>query len=406
MDVRTLFRADGQNVDDADADRWRSVFAIAGWQTAASLCYYSIFAATAFVRAEFDLSRTLVGVFLTAAMVGYTLNLFPSGAAVDGFGEARVMVAGLLGLGGGVVAVSLAPTYALLLAAGVLLGAAYATAMPASNKGIVAAAPRGRENLAMGVKQVGVTAGSGAASLVVTGVAAVFAWQYGFWAIAVVAVGYAAAFSLTYAGTEGTGSFRRPDFSGLGRNRAYLLLVAAGLFVGASIFSLLGYVILYVQDVVGAGAAAGGVVLALAQMTGSVGRVGSGSLADRLGSARGAATVSLAQLAGAVVLFALLALGSLTLPLAGVVFGALGLTVLGMTGVYYSCMGDLVAGDEVGTATAGGQTAINVGGLLAPPAFGFLADNAGYDAGWAMLAVLTGLGAVLLWGVRRETAGE
>lgn len=35
---------------------------------------------------------------------------------------------------------------------------AYATAMPASNKGIVANAPQGRENLAMGLKQVGVIA--------------------------------------------------------------------------------------------------------------------------------------------------------------------------------------------------------------------------------------------------------
>ncbi|WP_158057792.1 MFS transporter [Halorussus halophilus] len=401
MDVRALLRS-----DDDNSERWRSVFAIAGWQTAASLCYYSIFAATAFVREGFEISRTLVGVFLTAAMVGYTLNLFPSGAAVDGFGESKVMIAGLLALGGGVVAVSLAPTYAILLAASVLLGAAYATAMPASNKGIVAAAPRGRENLAMGIKQVGVTAGSGAASLVVTGVAAVAAWQLGFWTIAVVAVGYAAIFALTYSGTDGSGSLSRPDFSGLGQNRAYLLLVAAGLFVGATIFSMLGYVILYVQDVVAASAAAGGVVLALAQVTGSVGRVGSGSLADRLGDAHGAATVSLAQLAGAVVLFALLAFGDLSLTVAAVVFGALGLTVLGMTGVYYSCLSDIVASEDVGTATAGGQTAINVGGLLTPPAFGFLADTFGYDAGWAMLAVLTVCGTLLLWGVRRETARE
>ena len=48
--------------------------------------------------------------------------------------------------------------------------------MPASNKGIVAAAPWGRQNLAMGIKQVGVTAGSGAASVVVTGVGAALLW--------------------------------------------------------------------------------------------------------------------------------------------------------------------------------------------------------------------------------------
>jgi MFS family permease len=140
---------------------WRSVLVIAGWQTAASLCYYSIFAATSFVREDFEVSRTLVGVFLTAAFVGSTLNLFPSGAAVDGFGEHRTMVASLLGLAGGVVAVALAPTYLLLLGGALLLGTAYATATPASNKGILAAAPRGRENLAMGSSRSASPPGAG-----------------------------------------------------------------------------------------------------------------------------------------------------------------------------------------------------------------------------------------------------
>ncbi|MFC4553049.1 MULTISPECIES: MFS transporter [Halorussus] len=377
---------------------------MAGWQTAASLCYYSIFAATAFVREDFDVSRTLVGVFLTAAMVGYTLNLFPSGAVVDGFGERPAMVVGLLALAGGAVAVSLAPTYLTLLGAGVVLGGAYAVAMPASNKGILASAPRGRENLAMGIKQVGVTAGSGAASLVVTGVAAVFAWRAGFRAIAVVAVAYAAVFALSYDGTAGSGSLELPRFSELRADRAYLLLVAAGLFVGATLFSTIGYVVLYATDVGDAGPAAAGVVLALAQGTGSLGRVGAGSLADRFGGARGAATIALGQLAAAAGLFALLAVGVGTLAEIAAVFGALGFTVLGSTGVYYSCLGDLVAGDEVGTATAGGQTAINVGGLLAPPAFGYLADTLGYGAGWTALAALSAAGALLLVAVRRETA--
>jgi MFS family permease len=381
---------------------WKSVLVIAGWQTAASLCYYSIFAATSFVRGDFDLSRTLVGVFLTAALAGYTLNLFPSGAAVDGFGERPAMVVSLLALGAGTVAVSFAPNYLLLLGAAVLLGGAYATAMPASNKGIVASAPRGRENLAMGIKQVGVTAGSGAASLVVTGIAAVLAWRVGFWIIAVVAGVYAVIFRFAYTGTGGSGRWELPDLSGLADDRAYLLLVAAGLFVGATIFSMLGYVILYIEDVVGAGAAAGGVVLALTQTAGSAGRVGAGSLADRLGGDGGAATISLVQFGGGIALFGALAIGVTTLPVAAAAFGGLGLTVLGMTGVYYSCLGDLVPGEELGAATAGGQTAINVGGLLAPPAFGYLADTAGYRVGWAALAVLSACGALLLWGVRRE----
>jgi MFS family permease len=383
-------------------DDWRPVGLVAGWQTAASLCYYSIFAATGFVREAFALSESLVGVFLTAALVGYTVALFPSGAAVDGYGERPVMLAGLLGLAVAAVVVSLAPTYAAVLAAAALLGAAYSTAMPASNRGIVAAAPTGRTSLAMGLKQVGVTTGSAAASLVVTGVAAVAAWQVGFWAISLLAVGYTAVFALRYRGRPGTGDLSVPDVRGLLGQRTYVVLVAAGFFVGASIFTMLGYIVLYVQDAVGASAAAGGVALALTQLTGSAARIGAGGLADRLGGARGSALVALGQLGLGAALFAGVAVAPGSLAVAFFLFAGLGVSIHGSTGVFYSCLTDLVDGDEVGAATAGGQTAINLGGVVTPPAFGYLVEIGGYDAAWGLLAVSAGAGAVLLLAVVRR----
>ncbi|WP_311170285.1 MFS transporter [Halobellus ordinarius] len=383
-------------------DDWRPVGLVAGWQTAASLCYYSIFAATGFVRETFALSESLVGVFLTAALVGYTVALFPSGAAVDGYGERPVMLAGLVGLAVAAVAVSFAPTYATVLAASALLGAAYSTAMPASNRGIVAAAPAGRTSLAMGLKQVGVTTGSAAASLVVTGVAAVAAWQVGFWAISLLAVGYAAVFALRYRGRPGTGDLSVPDVRGLLGQRTYVVLVAAGFFVGASIFTMLGYIVLYVQDAVGASAAAGGIALALTQLTGSAARIGAGGLADRLGGARGSALVALGQLGLGAALFAGVAVAPGSLAVAFVLFAGLGVSIHGSTGVFYSCLTELVDGDEVGAATAGGQTAINLGGVVTPPVFGYLVEIGGYDAAWGLLAVSAGAGAVLLFVVVRR----
>ena len=90
---------------------WSSVATVTGWQVAASLCYYSIFAATGIVRDVFSLSATEVGLFTTAGLLGYTVALVPSGAAVDGYGEKRVMVVGLVALALATVGVSLAPTY-------------------------------------------------------------------------------------------------------------------------------------------------------------------------------------------------------------------------------------------------------------------------------------------------------
>lgn len=381
---------------------WRPVALVAGWQTAASLCYYSIFAATGFVRGAFSLPESLVGLFITAAMVGYTVGLFPSGAAVDGYGERPVMIAGLVGLAVATLAVSVAPTYAVALAGGAALGVAYSTAMPASNRGIVAGAPPGRANFAMGLKQVGVTAGSAAASLIVTGVAAVAAWRVGFWAIACLALGYAGVFAVRYRGRPGTGDLAVPDIRGLFDQPTYALVVAAGLFVGASIFTMLGYVVLYVQDAAGGSVAVAGAALALTQATGSVARLGAGGLADRLGGARGAALVGLSQLGLGAALFGVLAVGPASVLPALAVFAGLGLSIHGSTGVFYSCLTDVVDGDEVGAATAGGQTAINVGGVVTPPAFGYLVEVSGYGAAWILLALTAGTGAVLLLAVARR----
>jgi len=75
--------------------------------------------------------------------------------------------------------------------------------------------------------------------------------------------------------------------------------------------------------------------------------------------------------------------------------------VLGNTGIYYSCMATLVSVDEMGGATAGGQLALIMGALVAPPVFGRLADVFGYRVSWLFLAAGSAIAAVLLVGVIR-----
>ncbi|WP_254536402.1 MFS transporter [Halomarina litorea] len=383
---------------------WRVVGSVTAWQTAASLCYYTLFAGTALLREEFGISRTLVGLVLTAAMAGYTLTLFPSGAAIDGYGEKRPLLVSLLGLGAMAVAVSFAPSYLLLLVAAALLGAAYAPAIPGTNRAILTSVPLARRNLAMGIKQVGVTAGSGGAALLVNGLAAVYAWQTGFWVVAAVALLVTLLFVPLYTDDGGDGEAQWPDLRGLGGDPAYVRLVGAGFFVGAGIFTMTGYTVLYVDEAVGTGVAFAGVVLTVAQVTGSVGRLGGGALADRLGGgAQGAGTVMLGQVALAVLVFGALAVGVYSPLVTTALFALLGVSVLGTTGLYYSIMGDLVADEDIGAASAGGQTAVNSGGLLAPPLFGLLADSVGYRAGWALLGGCVVAATLLVLDVRRRT---
>ncbi len=383
---------------------WRTVSLVTVWQISASICYYSVFAATPFFRDAFGLSRFSVGVVVTMITLGYAVFLLPLGALVDRFGERLTLSLGLVGLATGAALVAGAPTYALLLAAVFFLGSLYGTAMPGTNKAVFDNIEPGKQNLAMGIKQVGVTGGSGISALLVTGLAGVLFWQAGFLIATALGLVVAVVFYRRYSSSSAGGTAEYPDFRVLLSNQPYMLLTVAGLFLGAALFTTTGYTVLYVEESIGASVAFSGVVLALVQLFGSVGRVVTGWLADvlpgdpqvRIGS------ILIVQSVAGAVMFVVVA-STTTVLGATIAFSALGFFVLGYTGVYYSVMATLVRAEEMGGATAGGQLALTSGALFAPPAFGYLADTIGYRASWLLLAGLVLVASGLLVLVTRTT---
>ena len=385
-----------------DRAYWRTVSLITLWQVSASICYYTVFAATPFFRDVFGLSRFEVGIVVTGLTLGYAVFLLPLGAATDRYGENRTLLLGLLGLATGVLLVAGATSYALLLGAVFVLGSAYGTAIPGTNKAVFDNVDPRRQNTAIGIKQVGVTAGSGISALLVTGLADAVSWRAGFLIASIIAVLVAVAFFILYDGESDGGSGTFPDFRQLASNVPYRALAAAGFFLGAALFTTTGYTILYVEESVGTSVAFAGIVFALVQLFGSAGRVLTGWLADVLpGDPQVRITgILIGQTLASGALFIVVA--ATTTPIASAVaFSALGFFVLGYTGVYYSCMATIVPANEMGGATAGGQLALITGALVAPPVFGRLADVFGYRAGWLFLAGGSVVAGVLLLRVVR-----
>lgn len=374
-------------MSDEDAGSWSGVLAIAAWQVAASLCYYATFAATSSVKATFDLSGFQVGVLVSVLTLGYTLCLFPAGALVDAFGDRPVMVGGLLGLGAGALGVAAGSSYLAVLAAAFVLGMAYATGMPATNRAVMARAPSGQYNLAVGVKQVGVTVGSAGAAVVVTAFASTqFTWRAGYTVVAVTALLVAVAVAVAYQGTGGSGELALPDIRGFASVTGIVPLAFTGFFLGATIFTTTGYTVPYLEDDLGVSVAIAGTVLALMQVTGSVGRIGFGALADRLPWSAAGASIRVLLVGCAVAALAYAAVPAFALTGATITYAVLGLALLGLTGLYHGSLISLVPVEESGAVSAAGQLTINLGGLVAPPAFGYVADTLGYAAAWRGLA--------------------
>jgi|GEM_PF-172285 len=411
--MRSAGSTSADSVDgDGSLHARRVVPLITSWQLAASTCYYALFAAAPFLRESFGISRLLVGVVVATLTLGQTLTLFPAGAAVDGLGERRVLAGSLAAMGAGVVAVTVVSGYAALLVVAFGIGIAYATAMPGTNRAVVRGVSRARQGVAMGVKQVGVTAGSGLAALLVVTLAPLVAtWRAGFLAAGAFAGLVAVAFVLGYPEGAGSGHLSMPDLRGLSANRGYVALVGAGAFLGAALFTTTGYATLYLTESVRTGTALAGVGFAAMQLLGSAGRILGGDVADRLTARgipqdRGAATALLGVAFVGTVLLGVLAWTTPPRLLALLVLGGIGATVLGFTGLYYTCIAGLIEQGELGAATAGGQTTLTAGALLAPPAFGWLVDVRSYEAGWLLLALSMAVAVVLLARVRRATGAD
>lgn len=372
---------------------WRVVAAVTGWHIAASICYYAVYAGTPLFRDAFGLSGLEVGFVITALTLGYAVFLLPFGVATDRLGERRTLTAGLVGLSLGVVAVSLATSYWLLLAAVFLLGSTYGSATPGTNKAIFDQIDPERQYRAIGIKQVGPTVGSAIGAVLVTGVAGLFFWQFGFLLAAASGLSTAVAFFFLYRG-DADAEPSSPDFRGLLSNRAFVVLLPVGVCLGAAFYTTTGYTVLFVEESVGATVATGGLVLAALQLSNSAAKVAAGTLADVLPGSPRARTGGLlaVQAGGGGVLF--LALPATETPLAAaLVFVGLGVFVLGASGLYYSCISALVDDEEMGAASAAGQLAVTVSGLFAPPTFGYLVDTTGYWAAWGFLGGLSFLAA-------------
>jgi MFS family permease len=381
---------------------WRIVLLVTVWHIAASACYYAIYAGTPLFRNAFDLSGFEIGLVITALSLGYATSLLPFGIATDRFGERRTLTVGLFGLAVGVLGVTLAPTYWLLLAAAFAVGLMYGSATPGTNKAIFDGIEEGSQHRAIGIKQIGPTAGSAIGAVVVTGLAGLFFWQFGFFLTAAAAAAIAALFLLLYRDSE-RAEATVPDFRGLLSNRPYVVVLLAGFSIGAAFYTATGYTVLFVEESVGATVAVGGLVLASLQVASSVGRIGAGTLADVLPGAPRTRTGALlfVQATGGGLLFLLLPFSD-TVLLAGIAFAGIGLCILGSPGLYYSCISTLVPEDELGAASAMGQLSMTLSGTVAPPIFGYLVDVSGYLAAWGFLGGLSFLAGALLLAVTLE----
>jgi MFS transporter, ACS family, hexuronate transporter len=367
-------------------------------QVAATIAGQSIGPLAPAIRSSLDLSGAQVGLLVTGSFVGATALMLPAGYLADRTGARYPFLAGPLVIGAGLAGAATAGDYPHLLGWLAFAGLGNGLTLPATTRGVMDWFPATVRGTAMSVKQAGLPVAGTVAALVMPAAAAAHGWRP---AVAMMGAAIAA------AGVAAFLVYRDPD-----ERRASGQSPASPreLFVSAPFVCLLGYVfllagaqltfisflVLYLHGALGMALVPAAALLAAAQATGALARVGWGVLSDRAFATRRRPALRL--IAAMTLLASLgLALERPGLPaLSALLVVAFGVAGIGWNGVTMAFVAERSGRRHASTGSGIALTAGNLGILVLPPLFGLLVDRAGgFGPGFLLLAALSAAAMVL-----------
>ena len=335
------------------------------------------------IAAALAIDTAAVGFYQSIAFIGATFLTLMSGSLVLRHGGVRVNQASVVLAAAG-VALALTGSVPIVVLGGVLAGMGYGLATPGASHVLARITPPARRGLVFSVKQSAVTLGGLVAGVLFPPIAERFGWE---WAIVLACcmVGSAALFiqPLRTRLDDDRKPAHRVRINAPGQSVRLVLttprlqpIALVAFSFGAMQLSLFAFLVTYLVERVGLDLVTAGLLFAVMQGAGFVGRVGWGWVTDRWIGARpllaalGAGTI--ASTAAAIAF-------SDAWPLAGLVAGcaALGLTAVGWNGIYLAEVARAVPIDKVGSATGGIMMFTYVGVVLGPTAFGTIVATTG-----------------------------
>lgn len=374
--------------------RARIIALILGAQTVANVGPLGIPAIASLIRADLGLSLAQAGSFLSAYYIGPSLVSLPAGTLADRWGIKRLLVLGQVVIAAGLLAASMAGSYAALVALMITAGFGYGMLNPTSTKAVMGWSPPARRATLVGLKQVGLPFGGmvGAALLPALGV--VFGWRAAVVVSAALIGAGALATLVMYRDPPGAAlppapSGARGAMASVLTSRDLWLLAGATAVFAAMQTVWMSFLVLYLESAAGLTLLAASRYLALAQLGGMTGRVLFGVLSDRLLGGRRRLPLMLAGAGSAACTLAVAwtGAGASTIWLAGLAF-VFGVVGIGWNGVQHTWMAELAGPRAAGTAVGLGLAVSSAGVTLGPIAFGWLVQTAGgYRGPWLGLAL-------------------
>ena len=243
-----------------------------------------------FIRDQFILTKTQVGLLGSAYNLPYGIGQLPGGWLADRVGPRTLIVVGISGVAAAGLFTGLSPSYVVMAVALVLLGLAGGGYHPAASPLVSASVDEKNRGGALGLHQIGGTLSFFLTPLIAAGIAGAIGWRGTFiWlSVATLAFGiglYTVLGRWGYAGRpQRAVTSDAPDTSSSEGHLGRLVPFAGlGVVLQVLIFSSVSFAPVYAVDDLGASNEAAASLLAFAHFAGLVAGPLGGYLSDRLG---------------------------------------------------------------------------------------------------------------------------
>ena len=373
--------------------RWTILALGTGAQTAYSAVFLGIPVLAPALQREYDLDLTEVGLAIAAANAGSVFTLLAWGLLADRVGERFVLGAGLAGCGAGLLVAAFAPSFAVLVLALTLGGAAGASVNAASGRAVMSWFRKDERGFALGIRQTALPIGGLLAAVLLPPVEAAGGVRAGLIALA------AGCLAAAIAGASGLreAPHEESELTDIGHPvrdpRMWQLSIGSALVLAAQI-SILSFLILFLHAERGLSTAEAAAVFAVIQALGAAARILAGRWSDRL-EARIAPLRKLA-LGLTVTLAAAAALLSAPLGLLIPVFVAAGALSLSWNGLSFTAAAELAGRRRAGAALGFQQTALAITSAVAPPVFAAVVEAGSWSLAYGLAAAMPVVGIAVM----------
>lgn len=360
--------------------------------TALSMMAVPVLATNA--AADVGISATYLGLFVALIYLGAMISSVAGGALVLRFGAIRVSQVCLLLCAAGLAVAMLGQPMAMVVAA-LVIGCGYGPITPASSHVLAKSTPPHLTGLVFSLKQTGVPLGGALAGLLVPPLVIQAGWRE---ALASVSASCVAVAALAQAVRLRIDCDREPrrriDLVAVFAPLKLVLgdppiraLALASVLYSAMQLCLMGYLVTYLVQDLTMSLVKAGIMLAIAQTGGVLGRIVWGTVADRwIRPQRMFGLLGLTMATGA----ATVALFSTDWPASALMLtvGLFGAAAIGWNGVMLAQVARLAPLDKAGLATGGTLFFTFFGVVAGPPLFGAIVGaGLGYPTAYLLLAL-------------------